>query len=303
MNTFVLSMALVPLTAVPLIAQTVDRSSGEVEVDTSSDDGNADRSSSDVPVDRSSNEIEVDTSTGEVGNSSAAPSVVPPQPVPVELMAQLVPAETDSKTKGGLRFSLVGDVMTAAGRIEGLKPAMRYQLAIPPATGDMAPAPAEGTTAVKTPQNDGIQRNDKDPATGAPAAGTPGAGTPQATPPAAGKPDAGKPDGSFRPGAPGAGEGSSVTGNVPSQGTRAPEEEKPASLPGAGKVSGMLGIVTADSAGTTDVSITVRSLALIAGRGGIQGRTVTLTAVPMEGETSPVLIASGVLEISGKPGE
>lgn len=240
----------------------------------------------------------VDTSTGQVNDSSSSRSVVPPsQPVPLHLVARMTSAETSIKAKGEVRFSLVGDAVNVTGKIEGLEPNTRYQLAVPPFAAAGKPETRESVAEPGIPRNDGEQREDKDPETGAPAAGAPAAGTPQAGTPTAGKPDAGKPDGTFRPGAPGSGEGTSVTESPvpPSGGTKSGVTAE------AGKLSGLLGILTADSMGGATIKLTVRSLALTTGPGGIQGRTVTLTTVPVEGAT-PVMVASGVLEALSKEG-
>lgn len=243
----------------------------------------------------------VDTSTGQVNDSSSSRSVAPPsQPVPLHLVARMTSAGTSSKAKGEVRFSLVGDMVNVTGEIEGLEPNSRYQLAVPPFPTDKKPEAGESAAEPeRTPQNDGEQREDKDPETGAPAAGAPAAGTPEAGTPTADKPDAGKPDGTFRPGAPGAGEGTSVTDSpIPP-----PGGAKPGVTAEAGKLSGLLGILTADSTGGAPIMLTVRSLALTTGPGGIQGRTVTLTTVPVEGAgATPVMVASGVLEALSKEG-
>lgn len=300
----VFSATLMPMIPSLAIAQsgdeiTRDTSSREITRDTSSRDIQRDTSSRDIQRDTSSREIQVDTSTGEVNNSSTSPSVAPsPQPVPVEMVARLAAVEATFKTRGDIRFSLAGDMMTASGKIEGLQPGMRYQLAVLPLAGDVRPVPQQPAAPQVTPQNDGVQRNDKDPATGAPLAGAPGAGAPQAVPPQAGKPDAGQPDGTDRPGAPGTGEGTSVTGDPTSREVTPAGEKKPDIAPGSNKLSGLLGIVTADAAGTTNINLTVRSVTLTAGPGNMQGRTVTLTTVPADGDATPVLVASGTLEVS-----
>lgn len=287
----VLSAAFLPIVSSVLSSQTV-------ETDTT-----VDTSTTDFQVDTSARDIQVDTSTGQVGDSTAGRSAPPAQPVPMRMVARMAPADAASKAKGEVRLSKVGDGMTVTGRVDGLEPNMRYQLAIPPVGSDTGPAPAappvEPPTEPQTPQNDGVQRNDKDPATGAPAAGAPEAGTPQAPPPQAGKPGAGKPDGEERPGAPGAGEGSSVTGTPAKNPAPMPAPEAGGAKPGvtadANKLSGLLGIITADSAGGTNIDLKVRSLALTTGREGLQGRPVTLTTIPAEGSGS-VLVASGIVE-------
>lgn len=281
----VLSAAFLPIISSVLSSQTV-------ETDTT-----VDKSTTDFQVDTSAREIQVDTSTGQVGDSNVGRSAPPSQPVPMRMIARMAPADAAFKAKGEVRLSKVGDGMTVTGRIDGLEPNMRYQLAIPPVGSDTGPAPAtppaEPPSEPQTPQNDGVQRNDKEPATGAPAAGAPEAGTPQSPPPQAGKPEAGKPDGEERPGAPGGGEGTSVTGTP----ARTPDTggAKPGITSGANKLSGLLGILTADSTGGTNIDLTVRSLSLTTGRDGLQGRPVTLTTIPSEGGGS-VLVASGIVE-------
>lgn len=293
----VLSAAWCPLVG----AQTVDNSAREVAVDPSTGGASVDTSANEVEVDPSADVIEVDTSTGEVNNSSSSPSVAPaPQPVPVQMISKMMPAETASKAKGEIRFSLVGDMMNVTGRLDGLEPSARYQLSVPPAAAGVPPEASEAATGPETSQNDGVQRNDKDPATGAPAAGPPEAGSPGAEAPAAGKPAAGKPDGTIRPGAPGAGEGTSVTGTTPPPAPAPTGGAKPGVVSGSNNISGLLGIVTADSTGGANVTLTVRSLSLTIGKEGLQGRSVTLTTVPVEGETMPVMVASGALEVAPK---
>ncbi|RYD42164.1 MAG: hypothetical protein EOP85_11575 [Verrucomicrobiaceae bacterium] len=280
-------------------AQSVDTSLRDVQVDTSAREIQVDTSSMDIQVDRSSLEIPIDKSTGEVNNSSSSRSVVGvTQPVPAELVAKLEPADTSFKAKGDLRFSIVGDVMTGTGRIEGLEPNSRYQLSISPMPAEVKPDPQPpAASASVTPQTDGIQRNDKDPATGGPLAGTPQAGSPQASPPQAGKPDAGQPDGQDRQGAPGGGEGTSVTGGPAIRNTVPAEQAKPQPVPESNKITGLLGVVTADAQGTSDVNLNIRSVTLTAGKGEIQGRSVTLTTAPMDGAPAPVMVASGILEV------
>ncbi|RYD50128.1 MAG: hypothetical protein EOP85_00225 [Verrucomicrobiaceae bacterium] len=282
----ILSSAFLPIISSVVSSQTVDTSSREIQVDTSSRE---------VLVDRSSSEIEVDTSTGEVLNSSASPSTPAPQPVPLRMSARIEPVDVTFKAKGEISLSRVGDVMTVTGKIDGLEPTARYHLAIPPVGSDSSPVPAAPSEEAVSPQNDGEQRNDKDLATGAPAAGAPQAGTPNATAPQAGQPDAGKPDGEERQGAPGAGEGTSVTG-TPLE-TPAPEtrDAKPGVTADANKMSGLLGIVTADSAGSANIDLTVHSLSLTAGQTGLEGRPVTLTTIPAE-EAGSVLVATGMIE-------
>ncbi|RYD23316.1 MAG: hypothetical protein EOP88_04705 [Verrucomicrobiaceae bacterium] len=283
----VLSAAFLPIISSVLSSQTVE------------EPNTVDTSTTDFQVDTSARDIAVDTSTGQVGDSNVGRSVPPAQPVPMRMLARMAPADTASKAKGEVHLSRVGDGMTVTGRIDGLEPNRRYALAVPPIGSDTGPAkaaPSPGPAEPeKTPQNDGVQRNDKDPATGAPAAGAPEAGTPQAPPPQAGKPGAGKPDGEERPGAPGAGEGTSVTGSP----TPAPVPDKGGAKPGmtadANKLSGLLGIVTTDSAGGTNIDLKVRSLALTTGQEGLPGRPVTLTTIPAEGGGS-VLVASGIVE-------
>lgn len=277
----VLSAAFLPIVSSVLSSQTVE------------ENNTVDKSTTEFQVDTSARDIPVDTSTGQVGDSTAGRSAPPSQPVPMNMVARMTPADAAFKAKGEVRLSRVGDGMTVTGRIDGLEPNVRYQLAIPPVGSDTGPAPAAPTTEPETPQNDGEQRNDKDPATGAPAAGAPEAGAPQAPPPQAGKPEAGKPDGEERPGAPGGGEGTSVTGTpTPTQATGGAKSGVTA---GSNNLSGMLGILTADSAGGTNIDLKVRSLSLTTGREGLQGRPVTLTTIPSDGGGS-VLVASGIVE-------
>lgn len=206
----------------------------------------------------------VDTSTGQASGSSTPDSTVRPvNPAPVRLVARMTPAEADFKVRGDVDFSLAGDALNVSGRIDGLEPNMRYQLAVPPGGASEKPEVAPTPDAPQPP----------------------GAGTPDA-----GRPDAGKPDGTTRPGA--AGSGTQVTSV---SGTRSSSDGNPG---GSTQVSGALGILTADATGGANVSLTVRSMALTTGPGGIRGRMVTLHSIPAPGAgATPVLVASGALEV------
>ncbi|MEO5914099.1 MAG: hypothetical protein ABIS50_07695 [Luteolibacter sp.] len=217
----------------------------------------------------------VDRSTGTVLDSSASPSVPPnPNPPPRKLVAVLHTIVPDSKPSGDLSFSISGDAINVNGRVEGLEPGKSYQLVMPlpednPVSGNPAAAAEPPSEA------------------GPPDSGQPHAGAPSALPPAAGTPDAGKPDGELRPGAPGHGEGTSVTGNRP---LKKPAADTP--TPGSDRI---LQSFTADTNGSSNVSATLRIPASDAGLDSILGRTLLLMRPAQGDQTEPSLIATGTV--------
>jgi hypothetical protein len=213
------------------------------------------------------------------GTASVPPPVAPATGLK-RVTAPLLPTGPNSKAKGTVVFSMAGDALNVTGQIEGLEPNRSYQLVIERRMSEADSSAVEARTG--PPGSDGPPAAPPPSSAGKPAAGPPVAGPPNEPPPAAGKPD-----GTSRPGAPGAGtSGTSVSGG---------KESRTAGDLTVPKLSGDMGIITADSAGVVSLNKTLRNVELGAGPNGILGNTVVVREVVSETSSTTAIVAKGVI--------
>ncbi|MEO5716520.1 MAG: hypothetical protein ABIT37_23785 [Luteolibacter sp.] len=217
-----------------------------------------------------------DHSTGTISDSSTSPSAPPdPNRHPGKLVAALRSTTPDATPRGEVSFSLSGNAINVNGRIEGLEPGKSYQLILP--------FPRE-TQSPNSPADSGKRPSEAGP----PDSGRPHAGAPETAPPAAGIPDAGKPDGQSRSGAPGTGEGTSVTGN---RGLKKTAEDV-TSL----SSDRILQTFTADAKGASNVSATLRLPDSANGLDSLVGSKLLLMRPAQAGQPEqPALVANGTV--------
>lgn len=238
----------------------------------------------------------IDTSTGEVGNSATSRSRVPPEnPAPTSLKTKLVPVEDGSKITGEVVFSVAGDVLNVSGRVDGLEPMMRYLLSVPsgPALANQEPVAAKDAPGGKA--SEAAERpiaGELNEASPTPASPTPASPTPAnprlATP---GGVDSRAPTGG------GGTQSAGMTGQNKSNATKAGAE-----VPEIATGSGVVGVLTADAKGGTNINLSLRDTTLT-GSNEIMGRMVLVASVPPTGgEGESKVVASGRLTGTGAEG-